>query len=323
GSEAGGAPIPASGREILSLTGEVAPGDRQLGDLLQSLELVEADTLTALLVDARRQRRTLRQVLLVSGYLTAYPLALIRGGHLDALVLGPVRVVDRLRATAHEAAYRVFDPRSGREAVLRHLSESEARDAVHPDEFRQRFAAAAVVRHPHLAATLEVLEIAGRPAALQELLTGLPSTDWPQLVAVPGVCYRLLCQAALGLATAPQAGLVHGHLDAGSLLLTADGTLKLCGFGEPPWLAAPSCSPNRATDSAEEDILALGQLAGSWLATAPKRKNGKSKAADPLQAILKRLPPGAPEPYPSAAALLDDLDRAGADVTPNAEAWHP
>src|SRR5262249_52355124 len=87
GSEAGGAPIPAWGRDILSLTGEVAPGDRQLGDLLQSLELVEADTLTALLVDARRQRRTLRQVLLASGYLTLYQLALIEAGNLDALVL--------------------------------------------------------------------------------------------------------------------------------------------------------------------------------------------------------------------------------------------
>src|SRR5439155_6612885 len=192
-------------------------------------------------------------------------------------------VVDRLRATAHEAVYRVFDPRSGREAVLRHLAETEARDAVRPDEFRQRFAGAAAVRHPHLAATFEVLEIAGRPAALQEMLTGLPSADWPQLVAVPGVCYRLLCQAALGLATAHQAGLVHGHLDAGALLLTVDGTLKICGFGEPPWLAARSGLPNRASDSADGDILALGRLAAGWLATAPKRKNGKSKTADPLQ----------------------------------------
>src|SRR5581483_2047087 len=105
-------------------------------------ELMDAETLTALLVEARRQRRSLRQVLLASGYLTLYQLALIEAGNLDALILGPTRVVDRLRVTPRETVYRVFDPRRGREALLRHLAEAEAQDAVHPDEFRQRFAAA-------------------------------------------------------------------------------------------------------------------------------------------------------------------------------------
>src|SRR5947209_2345200 len=196
--------------------------------------------------------------------MSLYQLELIEAGNLDALVLGPVRVVDRLRATAHEAVYRVFDPRSGREAVLRHLSEAEAQDAVHPDEFRQRFAAAAAVQHPHLVATYEVLDIAGRPAALQELPAGLASTEWPPLVAVPGVCYRLLCQAALGLTTAHQAGLVHGRLEAGSLLLTSDGTLKICGFGEPSWLSS-SLKPTGPTgETPEADLAALGRLASNW-----------------------------------------------------------
>src|SRR5207245_1695154 len=82
---------------------------------------------------------------------------------------------------SHEAVYRVFDPRGNREALLRHLGEAEMQDAVRPDEFRQRFAATVEVRHPHVMATFEILEIAGRPAVLQEWLTGLPSGDWPAL----------------------------------------------------------------------------------------------------------------------------------------------
>src|SRR5262249_58349901 len=39
---------------VLSLTDDLDPGDRQLGDLLRALELVDADTLTALLLEARR-----------------------------------------------------------------------------------------------------------------------------------------------------------------------------------------------------------------------------------------------------------------------------
>src|SRR5262249_33517077 len=126
------APPAAGGRDILSLTGDVEPADRQLGELLRSLGLVEADTLTALWMAARRQRRSLRQVLLASGAVTLYQLALIEAGNLDGLMVGPVRVVDRLRVTPRELVYRVFDPRRGEDAVLRWLAETEMDDAVHP-----------------------------------------------------------------------------------------------------------------------------------------------------------------------------------------------
>jgi TolA-binding protein len=313
------APAGAS-RDILSLTGEVDPGDRQLGELLRGLELVDADTLTALLVEARRQRRSLRQVLLSSNYLTLYQLALIEAGNVDALVLGPTRVVDRLRSTPRETVYRVFDPRVGHEALLRHLSEADARDAVRPDEFRQRFAAAASIRHPHLAATLEVLELAGRPAVLQEWLTGLASADWPALAAVPGVWFRLLNQAALGLHTAHQAGLVHGHLSAGRIVLTGDGILKACGLGEPPWLLEPEPGEEAYGDDAASDLTALGRIAAGW---ARVRGKGKGKPLpEALQAVLQRLVTEDPaERFPDAAALLEALDRAGTDVPANAEAW--
>jgi chromosome segregation ATPase len=304
-------------QDILSLTGDPAPEDRQLGELLRSLDLVDADTLMALLVEARKQRRSLRQLLLAGGYLTLYQMALIEAGTLDALVLGPVRVVDRLGVTPRETVYRVFDPRRGHEAVLRHLAEAEAQDAVRPDEYRQRFGQAARVQHPHLAATLEVLEVAGRPAVLQELIAGLPSSDWPPLAAVPGVCYRLLCQAALGLHTAHQAGLLHGHLQPGLIVLTAEGLVKLCGLGEPPWLTVPG--PADASESIAADLSALGRIAAAWADLAPQRKSAKVK---PLLSIIDRLGGETAETrYPDAAALLQDLDAIGADLPPNAEAW--
>ncbi len=307
---------PADGRGILALTGDVEPGDRQLGDLLRSLELIDADTLAALLLEARRQRRSLRQVLLAGGYLTLYQMALIEAGNLDGLVLGPVRVIDRLQATPREAVYRVFDPRRNAEALLRHLAESEMEDAVRPDEFRQRFAAAAAVQHPHLAATLEVLEIAGRPAALQEWLGGVPSTEWPALVAAPGVWFRLLSQAALALHTAHAAGLVHGHLHAASFVFTPEGVLKLCGLGEPRWLAVPP-PQEEAEPSTAGDLEALGHIAAGW---ANGSGRGKPLPA-PLQEVLRRLSAAGPDAYASARDLLDDLDRAGAAVPANAAAW--
>ncbi|HTU17576.1 MAG TPA: hypothetical protein VMG10_05885, partial [Gemmataceae bacterium] len=309
-------------RDILSLTGDVEPGDRQLGDLLRSLELIDADTLTALLLEARRQRRTLRQVLLAGNYLTLFQMALIEAGNLDGLVLGPVRVIDRLQATPREAVYRVFDPRRGCELLLRHLAESEMEDAVRPDEFLQRFASAAAVQHENVAATLDVLAIAGRPAALQEWLHGLPSTEWPVLAGAPGVWCRLLSQAAHALQAVHSAGMVHGHLHASSFVFTREGVLKLCGVGEPRWLAVPPPQEDEEPSIAR-DLFALGHIAAGWAAGTPTVKAGKTKGMPAvLQTILSRFHhDDEARRYSSAAELLEDVEHAIASVPANTAAW--
>jgi chromosome segregation ATPase len=302
-------------RDILSLTGDVDPIDRKLGDLMLSLELIDADSLTALLVEARRQRRSLRQVLLASGTVSLYQMALIEAGNLDGLMLGPVRVVDRLRATPRESVFRVFDPRQGTEAVLRVLVESEAKDAAHANEFSRRFTQA-MIAHPNIAATLEVLDIASRPAVLQEWLTGLPCSDWPALAGAAGVWYRLLLQAAQALGAAHDAGLVHGHLQPAHFVLTTDGILKVCGFGEPSWLMGTQF----ATD-ASADLRALAGIAADWCAAAqPRVARGKTLPGG-LQSVLDRLGTSGANGISSAAMLLDELEKNAALVPVNAEAW--
>jgi chromosome segregation ATPase len=302
-------------RDILSLTGDVDPIDQKLGELMTTLDLIEPDTLTALLVEARRQRRSLRQVLLASGAVTLYQMALIEANNLDGLMLGPVRVVDRLCVRPRETVYRVFDPRRGGEAVLRHLAEGEAADAIRPDEFRQRFSQARL-SHPNLAATLEVLDVAGRPAALQEWLTGLPSPEWPALAAVPGVWYRLVLQATQALHAAHEAGLSHGHLQPEHLVLTGDGTLKVCGFGEPPWLVTTAF-----VDQAATDLAALGRIANDWCEVARKKAARGKPLPDRLQASLDRLSAEGDERINTAAALLEELEKAAPVVPANPEAW--
>jgi chromosome segregation ATPase len=310
------------GAEILSFSQEVDPGDRKLGELLHSLKLVDIDTLQALLGEAAGNHRSLRQALLAGGYLTVYQMALIETGHLDALVLGPVRVVDRIRATPRETAYRVFDPRRGSEALLRHLAEAEMEDAVHPDEFRQRFGQAATIKHPNLADTFEVLDIAGRPAVLQGWLSGLPGSDWPPVVAAPGVWYRLVYQSALGLHAAHRAGLVHGHLNVTSFLLTLDGIVKLSGLGEPEWLALPALRQQKDVDF-RTDVLDFASIALSWANPAPRKKSVRPRITDEiLQPIHHRLAAVSPEErYPDVAALIEDLERFKSKAPSNDDAW--
>jgi hypothetical protein len=298
--------------------------------LLRSLDLVDADTLTALWAEAGRQRRTLRQVLLASGAVTLYQLALIEAGNLDGLMLGRFRVIDRLRVTPREAVYRVFDPQHGGVFLLRHLSEPEMQDAVHPDEFRQRFAAARDAAHPCLTAVVDVLEIAGRPAALLEWPTGLYSGDWPAHAAHPGCWVRLLTMAASAIDTAHRAGLIHGTLTSDSFVLTGGGVLKVSGFGEPPWLASgqvPFLDPTPATD-----LRSLGQVAFLWSQLTGK-KRGRAAKPFPVELIgvIRRLeadpePPmadtvAADRPYENAAELVTDLNRIARETPFSDDAW--
>jgi serine/threonine protein kinase len=254
---------------------------------------------------------------LSSGVITLYQLAQIEAGNVQGLMLGPVRVIDRIRVTAQEAVYRVFDPRRGSEAILRHLTEAEMLDAIRPDEFRQRFAQA-ILADPHLANTLEVLEINARPAALQEWISGLPATDWPPLAAAPGVCCRLLTQAAQGLAAAHRAGLVHGHLSDGLLVLTGDGALKICGLGEPAWLLGHT----EEDADYRGDLRALGRIASGWCTPTGVRRGPKTKPLpEALVSVLFRLAADGESGYRDVAELLHDLEKASAEVPANGEAW--
>jgi chromosome segregation ATPase len=303
---------------ILPLTQELDPGDRHLGELLQSLELVDQNTLMALFSEARRQRRSLRQVMLASGKLTVYQMALIEAGNLDGLSIGPFGVIDRMRVTAHETVVRVIDPRPSSlpgPFVLRHLAEADMQNPDRPDEFWRCFHALTAIRHPHIAATIEVLEVNGRPAVLQEWLTGIASVDWPSLAASPGVWYRLACQALLGLAAGQQAGLTHGGINNRSVVLTADGLVKLIGIGEPWWLNGANSGA-----TAIGDLIALGQVASNWATLTPRRR--LSKQPRPLPPLVKRvLDQWAAGHFDSALAVLDALDQVGGQIPAGTEIW--
>jgi hypothetical protein len=176
-----------------------------------------------------------------------------------------------------------------------------------------------------VAATLEVLQINGRPAVVQEWLVGLPGNDWPASTATPGVWHRLLMQAALGLHAAHSAGLTHGRLGAASFLLTRSGVVKLIGVGEPRWLQ-PGGADREPT--VEDDLRALGQVALGWMQTGTRRRGARPRPFPPgLLDLLRGLgaageeggvPGGA---YADATALLEDLDRVAGQVPADHGSW--
>lgn len=325
----------SSSEQILSMPNDLDPADKKLGELLRSFDIIDRESLLTMWEEAKRQRRTLRHLLLSGGYLTLYQLALIESGNLNSLMLGRFRVVDRLLSTQREAVYRVNDPQHHFGAtngsptdigtcLLRHLGESEMLDAVRPDEYRQRFATARDLAHPNIAATLEILELNNRPAILQEWLVGLPGSEWSTAVSSPGVWHRLMIQIVQGLYAAHEVGLVHGRITEDTFTLTRSGIVKIMGIGEPAWLH----SPMAVEGTIEGDLRALGVVAAHWARAANRRKGTKAKSfPNELQDVLRGL--GTPlEPtdvptamYLSAAVLLEDLDRAAATIPADTQAW--
>ena len=214
----------------------IEPSDNKLGNQLISLGLVESETLIALMGEAKKTRKSLRQALLNGGYLTFYQLALIEAGNINGLMIDRFRVIDKLPSTSKEYIFQVFDPIRKTECLLRHLAESELSDPYHPDEFRQRFSAAINLHHENVASTYEVLEIQGRPAVLVELIQGINQSEWVSVHQKPDVWLNLVLQTISGLASIHGAGLVYGPIHQSSLIIAGDGCIKWIGVGCPTWL---------------------------------------------------------------------------------------
>jgi hypothetical protein len=140
-----------------------------------------------------------------------------------------------------------------------------------------------------------------------------------------------MTMAAEGIEAAHRVGLVHGRLTSDSFALTANGVLKVAGFGEPLWLANGSGSPVEVSVAA--DMRAIGQVAFGWSQLAAKKRTARAGKAFPanLAAIIARLgadpeppmadPVAADRPYTSAAELVAELKRVARETPFSDDAW--
>ncbi|HEX6675713.1 MAG TPA: protein kinase [Actinomycetes bacterium] len=202
---------------------------------------------------------------------------------------------------------------------------------------RREAAVAATVRHPALAAVHDLVDDGGQPVVVMELVEGV---TLHQLVRRHGPLpprrgAQLAAEVLAGLGAMHQAGLVHGAVSPGTLLVTSAGAAKLVGLGSgvlhlhPRALAAPSGSrvtapelaasgpPGPAVDvwaaAATLHYAVVGQppsgarpapeLAG-WLGSALARllaaDPGERPAAREAARLLVEAAPGAPLHLPAA-----------------------
>jgi eukaryotic-like serine/threonine-protein kinase len=202
---------------------------------------------------------------------------------------------------------------------------------------RHEVAAAATVRHPALAAVYELVDDGGRPVVVMELVDGVTLHELVRRHGPlpPRRGAQLAVEVLGGLAALHQAGVLHGAVSPGSVLVTPAGAAKLVGAGTGflrlhPRALAASAGSARSRVLAPE--LAAGDAAGPavdvWAsgATLQYAAVGRPPAGDAgpapelagwLGSVLGRMLAASPAARPQAgeaARLLVGAAPAGAPL---------
>jgi len=191
----------------------------------------------------------------------------------DRYELGALR-----REGARLAEYDATDRTLGRPVSVVRLRSEAAQGAADRARFEEVARTLAGLHHPHL---VGVHDIGPTEEAylVRERVDGLDLAEVVGQRLHPSRVSALAAQLAAALEHAHAAGVVHGHLDASSVVLGDDGRARIADLG----LAELDRGATAAPVPAAEDVHALGLL---LLTTLTGRR------AAPGQAVPGDLPPG-------------------------------
>jgi hypothetical protein len=241
------------------------------------------------------------------------------------VLLRDLRLVERLGATSEGPLYRGQYAATGPPVavtLLRMPSGSAAPPgtAFLSDSHWQELQRACQIQHPNVATLLDVGETPdGIVYAVGELLTGELVSD---ILAVsagipPPQAVDISLQVAEGLRAAHAAGVVHGSVSPQTVLVIGGGerlAVKLIRFDLTRHLkghADPVAAP-WADDQLDptDDIVGLGVLLHCLLTGVPPDGERRVRTIPaPLRRIIDRCLGARGRPYPTVAALADDLTR--------------
>lgn len=224
-----------------------------------------------------------------------------------ALLADRYRVESRLA----ETTWIVSDESSHRPALLKRLPADD--DQVRQWALRGGRTAARM-EHPNIVAVHELIKHGEVPLLVMEYF---PARSLATVLAERGAltvteAAAIGAQAAAALAAAKDAGVVHGTVEPGNVLISETGTAKLTDFGTPgdaaatgqPGYLAPEVARGHAPTAAS-DIFSLGATLHAALEGAPPFGNGTD---NPL-AALHEAASGIVPPAPHAGAVAPILVR--------------
>ncbi len=222
-------------------------------------------------------------------------------------------LTDRIASGGMGDVWRAGDSVLGREVAVKVMRPNASDDPTFADRFRDEARHTASLTHPNIATVYDYGEDDGAPYLVMELVEGKPLS---QLVAEgpmpPGRVRNITGQAALALAAAHAAGVVHRDVKPANILVTPEGRVKLTDFGiarasdsaghtrtgevlGTPHYLSPEQALGRGATGAS-DIYALGVVAHEML-TGRKPFDAGAAVATAL-AQVNDPPPELPDSVP-------------------------
>ncbi|MFJ3164029.1 serine/threonine-protein kinase [Streptomyces kanasensis] len=275
------------------------------------------------------------------------------------LVGGRYRLADPLREDGAGVVWRARDEVRGHDVAVREVrlprGAGDAGGGRAAEGVERDAREAARVAHPNAVAVFDVVVEDGRPWLVTELVRGLTLAETLEAEGPlpPHRAARVGAEVLEALRAAHAAGVPHGAVAPGAVLLGNDGRVALTDFGTAPAAGpgggpgyrAPECGPG-GTATPAGDLWSLGALLyaavegrppaggdatgaaggsgaqGAGGADGPLPSRGAGGLAPVVGALLRRDPAARPSAE-EAARLLDAAGAGGAARTVRASGHRP
>lgn len=184
-------------------------------------------------------------------------------------MLAHYRVEAKLGEGGMGAVYRAFDTRLQRQVAIKVLLPELVDDPNHAQRLLREARAASALNHPNIVTVYEIGSEGGLDFIAMEYLEG---RSLASLIPSKGLGMKRAMDYALqiaeGLAHAHGAGVVHGDLKPGNVMVNGGGRIKLLDFGLARRL--------RLTANQSRSLTVKGEIAGTPSYMAPEQAEGKT-----------------------------------------------
>ncbi len=195
--------------------------------------------------------------------------------------LGRYVILERLGVGGMSQVYRADDPGLRRQVAIKLLHPERALGAAARERFAREGQAMARLTHPNVATVFDTGEDGDRCYLALELLDGGTLADWLAAGRSEREIHDVMRSAARGLAAAHAHGIVHRDFKPENVLLTREGTPRVCDFGLAASVEAPVeeslDSPVRGSLGMDggERLTVAGAVMGTPAYMSPEQREGK------------------------------------------------